>query len=199
MSYPGQFPGQVPYPGQAPYPGQVPYPGQPPYPGSYPGQVPAQAPHPPHLFSVHTPDNYNYQCAPFAVAPGDVVYFNVAAHNDAHVALSADGPAAQTAYEIALGGWGNSKSVLRRARQGQEVAAHQGAVLGGVNEYRGFYVTVTPSGQVVVGQQVAPGQYNVILQYTDPQPHQVRYIGVSTGWGSTGNFHLVKQAAQPYM
>jgi hypothetical protein len=196
-------PAGAPYPpAGAPYPAG--YGGGVPQPGGYYG-APAQAPQAPPqaaplLFSVHTPDNYSYQFAPFQLTPGDVAYINVQAKNDAHVLLSADAHGAQgSPYEIVLGGWGNSKSVLRRGKQGTELAAHSGSVLSRT-EYRGFLVTQTPQGEILVGQQTVPGQYNnIILRATDTQPMPVNYIGMSTGWGSTGIFHVtVVKAARPY-
>lgn len=65
------------------------------------------------------------------------------APNDAHLILSGEPNETRPTIEIFLGGWQNSKSVIRYNQTKPDVAeAHTPGILNG-NELRGFWVRVT--------------------------------------------------------
>ena len=50
--------------------------------------------------------------------------------------------------------------------------------------YRGINGTRWAQGKgSVVGK-------NIVMSWKDPSPHTPNYVGVMTGWGSTGRWHL---------
>jgi hypothetical protein len=106
--------------------------------------------------------------------------FKAQASNDIHIALS---PASQTSdpmYEIVLGGWANTKSVIRRASQGPDLVstANGPASPGALADY---WVQVDQaSGKVSAGTGNQPGQ-NSLIEYSDPQfLSDVRYFAFSS-------------------
>ena len=76
---------------------------------------------------INTPDHYNYQPILEGVDLTDHIDFEVDASNDAHLKLSlADGGM----FEVVIGGWNNSSSVLRASEQGPPLSPpYAGAVL----------------------------------------------------------------------
>ena len=111
------------------------------------------------------------------------------ATNDAHIGLFVEPSLEASMYEIVLGGWGNTKSAIRKSSQGSNVVEVDGAICDPDE-----YVTVTVS--IVNGDtiRVALGDdpnANIFMTWEDPVPHwKVNYIAVMTGWGSTGLWQL---------
>ena len=71
------------------------------------------------VIDLETPNNYDYSSHPV----GDVsrlksIVFSVKAKNDACIALNLEG---EGLWEIGIGCWGNTRSVLRLKSQGSEV------------------------------------------------------------------------------
>lgn len=95
------------------------------------------------MLQVSTPDRYSY------VSVGDVtgcnaVVFSVAANNDAHVAIGPSDAHAGRHYEIVIGGWSNTKCVIRERNQGPPIALAHARVLGGMGEEREFWLRWGP-------------------------------------------------------
>lgn len=69
-----------------------------------------------NVWELHTPDdgsNYKYTYNTFTTH-GHIISFEVNACNDAHVLLqSVPGSSDDSCYEIVIGGWSNTKSVIR--------------------------------------------------------------------------------------
>ena len=63
--------------------------------------------------TVNTNDRYHYDNTDLDLSQADGVVFKVRACNDAHVALSSSTNLDRDMYEIVIGGWSNSKSVIR--------------------------------------------------------------------------------------
>ncbi|XP_046564872.1 uncharacterized protein LOC124273641, partial [Haliotis rubra] len=110
--------------------------------------------------------------------------FKVRASNDAHVALlQEDGVTNRNIYEIVIGGWGNTQSVIRTGMQhDNRVTAGHGPL--SASHFRDFWIS-WDSGVISVGTGTAVG-VGSFMSWTDSAPSPVRYIAVSTGWGSTG-------------
>ena len=82
-----------------------------------------------------------------------------------------------------LGGWGNSKSVIRKQKQGTPVAEHSHTPLD-CDERKPFWIRWDENTiRVGAGRDVNAGEF---MAYVDPTPTDVNYIAVSTGWGATG-------------
>ncbi len=65
------------------------------------------------MYIIHTPNQYNYERAIF-LPKDDVFVINVKASSDAHILLSTvPGGALQMAYEVVIGGWTNTMSVIK--------------------------------------------------------------------------------------
>lgn len=125
----------------------------------------------------------------FGIAIGNPVSgsikITVKARNDAHIALMSSNSEQSPLYEIVLGGWSNSKSVIRDRKQGKALATHVGRVLN-ENSYRTFFIKWN-NGRITVQN----GRKQRIVEWTDvSNPLRIRNIGVSTGWGATGVWNI---------
>ena len=110
------------------------------------------------------------------------------ASNDAHIGFMCN--SCNDFYEIVIGGWANTASVIRRKLLGtydgdaKNSASTSGIVDG--NEYRPFWAQ-SLNGMVRFGTGHIIGQ-NVIVQWQDPSPMIPNYVGFMTGWGSCGDW-----------
>ncbi|CAC5412471.1 unnamed protein product [Mytilus coruscus] len=141
--------------------------------------------------NIETPNRYKYillsdNGIDIGNPEADSIKFKVKASSNAHVALMSSNTDQHPLYEIVLGGWTNSKSVIRDRKQGKALVTHLGQVLK-QNEYRTFYIQWT-DGKIKVEDE----WNRIIMEWTDTSnPLNIRNIGVSTGWGSTGYWSFV--------
>ena len=68
--------------------------------------------------------------------------FKIRAPNDAHLALSAEPIESHPIIEVIIGGWQNSKSVIRYNQSKPEVAEANTPQILSRNEFRGFWIRV---------------------------------------------------------
>lgn len=135
---------------------------------------------------IKTPNLYKYiPLTDNGIAMGNPVRqsirFKVKANNDAHVALMSSNNPNDPLYEIVLGGWYNTQSVIRDRKQGGHLAVYRGRVLNS-NEFRTF--TIKWSNARI---RVEDESGKKLMEWTDTtNPYTIRNIGISTGWGSTG-------------
>lgn len=140
---------------------------------------------------LNTPDSLQYQFHPFR---NGIFQFRVRAANDAHLILSGEPNETHPIIEVFIGGWQNSKSIIRYNHMKPEVAeAHTPGILN-VNELRGFWIRYT-DGVVTVGREGEAGSF---LLWYNPTPFYVNYAGVCTGWGATGAWVIDDQGQQNY-
>lgn len=66
--------------------------------------------------------------------------FKVRAANDAHLALVNVPVEAEPLLEVMIGGWGNSKSVIRKNKQQPEKAEAATPSILSAGEFRGFWI-----------------------------------------------------------
>ncbi|XP_046564874.1 uncharacterized protein LOC124273644 [Haliotis rubra] len=142
---------------------------------------------PPYV-ELATTTTYNYQSLHqqgVELTPGATSFkFKVRASNDAHVALlQDDGVTDRYIYEIVIGGWRNTQSVIRTGMQHDNRVTARHRPLS-ATRFRDFWIS-WDSGVISVGTGTAVGAGR-FMSWRDPSPHPVRYIAVSTGWGSTG-------------
>ena len=65
-------------------------------------------------YVANTPNDENYKYHWVSVVGHNFLIFSVQAENDAHLALSAvPGNAKVHTYEVVIGGWGNSKTLIK--------------------------------------------------------------------------------------
>lgn len=135
-----------------------------------------------------TEDKLEYQFYPNS---SGTQQFRVRTGNDAHIALTSGPGESDPMYEIFIGGWGNTKSVIRLNRTKPEKAeAETPGILNG-EEFRGFWVRWA-NGHVAAGRE---GESSPFIEWQDPEPFHVAYIGVCTGWGACGNWILEQPPA----
>lgn len=105
------------------------------------------------------------------------VTFKVQSCRDVHIGLAARyNDTDHDFYEIVLGGWANSMSVIRRQKQGSHVVeAHHHP--DDCNHLRPFWISWI-GGRIAVGTGSRMG-YGEFMNYTDPHPYDISYLAVS--------------------
>ncbi|XP_015113518.1 uncharacterized protein LOC107038774 isoform X1 [Diachasma alloeum] len=131
--------------------------------------------------SLTTEDKLEYNFYPCSSGQ---IQFRVRAPNDAHIALTTGPHESEPMYEIFIGGWGNSKSVIRKNRVKPEVAEMDTPGILSADESRGFWIR-WHGGNITFGKE---GEQTPILNYFDPEPFVISYFGVCTGWGASGEW-----------
>ncbi|XP_071945527.1 uncharacterized protein [Antedon mediterranea] len=127
--------------------------------------------------------DYNYQFDYQLLEGMTRIEFSVIAYNDAHVVLTSSPRAMENMYTIAIGGWSNAKSVIRRCRHCNDEAIHNASGLVSPYEFTKFWISFE-NGLISVGR-VGEDSF---MEWQDPHPLQVNYIGFTTGYGSGGIF-----------
>ncbi|XP_029165549.1 uncharacterized protein LOC114936495 isoform X3 [Nylanderia fulva] len=140
--------------------------------------------------SLSTEDKLEYQFYP--VTAGQI-QFRVKAPNDAHIALTTGPQEGDPMYEVFIGGWSNSKSVVRKNRTKPEVMEAETPDILSADEFRGFWIRWN-DGTLTVGKE---GDSAPFLSYSDPEPFGIGYFGVCTGWGATGDWLIEDPGATP--
>ena len=142
---------------------------------------------------VYTGSNYKYTPVPSQDAQIQThryIQFYVQANNDAHVLLqSRKNDEVNGVYEIVIGGWRNSKSVIRDRKQGTNYALTHNMGLNSTS-LRPFWVSFQ-NGWVKVGTGTEVGE-NQFMSWEDPTPAKIKFISVSTGFGSSGRWEFSK-------
>lgn len=136
------------------------------------------------LLDFKTPNSHaNYQFLPFR----GIFQFKVKASNDVHLRLCKYPSSDSKPYvEVFIGGWGNSKSVIQYNGPNHMAEAKTPGILSST-ESRGFWIRLD-NGILSVGRvgQKAILSWNAKLY--DPDLFPLKYVGVSTGWGATGEW-----------
>ncbi|XP_018369129.1 PREDICTED: uncharacterized protein LOC108765092 isoform X4 [Trachymyrmex cornetzi] len=142
------------------------------------------------FLALNTEDKLEYHFYP--VTAGQI-QFRIKAPNDAHVALTTGPQEGDPMYEVFIGGWNNSKSVVRKNRTKPEVAETETPGVLSADEYRGFWIR-WDNGVLTVGKE---GESDPFLSYADPEPFGIGYFGVCTGWGATGEWLIEDPSTTP--
>lgn len=120
----------------------------------------------------------------FHPVSGGVFTFKVRCGHDAHLALTSQAAEADPMYEVFLGGWNNSKSVIRKNRQKPDVAEVETEGICNAGEFRGFWIRWYDN-VITVGRE---GEAAAFMSYEDPQLFPINFVGVCTGWGASGTW-----------
>ncbi|XP_056004596.1 C3 and PZP-like alpha-2-macroglobulin domain-containing protein 8 [Ostrea edulis] len=115
------------------------------------------------------------------------VIFDVKACNDAHVILSEQHSDVNNSYEIVIGGWGNTKSVIRTCKQCQPRTSFIGNPLS-CDSFKSFWIS-WENGAIRVGRGHIIG-HGEFMKWTDPSSHLVNYVGISTWPGSSTEWKI---------
>ncbi|XP_050295291.1 uncharacterized protein LOC126735359 isoform X2 [Anthonomus grandis grandis] len=132
-------------------------------------------------FELFTEDKLEYCFFPNS---SGFVQFRVKAPHDAHVALSTQAAEVDPMYEIFLGGWGNTKSIIRKNRTKPDVAEIPTPNILSDGEFRGFWIR-WENGVITVGRENDAVPF---LSFNDSEQIPIEYVGICTGWGATGNW-----------
>ncbi|KRT83120.1 hypothetical protein AMK59_4131 [Oryctes borbonicus] len=130
---------------------------------------------------IETPDKLEYQFIPNNTG---FVQLRIRADHDAHIALTTSAAECDPMYEVFFGSWNNSKSIIRKNRTKPDVAEANTPGVLNPGEFRGFWVRWS-NGTITAGTE---GNFQPILIYTDTEVVPIEYVGVCTGWGSTGSW-----------
>ncbi|XP_066277320.1 C3 and PZP-like alpha-2-macroglobulin domain-containing protein 8 [Branchiostoma lanceolatum] len=130
-----------------------------------------------------TDSTYRYRWDLKGIAPSPLT-FEARARNDVRIGLSAEDRDLDYMYEIVIGGDGNTRSFIRRDVGARLVEVDTPGILSDT-EFRGFWIGGSVDGTISVGKQ---GEQTPFMQWTDPHPLPVIYVGYTTAYGSTGDF-----------
>lgn len=89
---------------------------------------------------LETPDELKYNFYPIQ---NRVINFKIRSPHDAHIALTSAPADGEPIVEIFIGGWGNTKSVIRRNKQKPERAETETPDILNAGEFRGFWIRWT--------------------------------------------------------
>ncbi|KAI8513766.1 hypothetical protein Bbelb_080900 [Branchiostoma belcheri] len=131
--------------------------------------------------STDTTYRYRWDLQGIAASP---LTFEARASNDVRIGLSAEDQDLDYMYEIVIGGDGNTRSFIRRDVGDRLVEVSTPGILSGT-ESRGFWIAWSGDGTVSVGKE---GRLTPFMQWTDPHPLPVNYVGYTTAYGSAGDF-----------
>ena len=153
---------------------------------------------PENFITVLTPAVYDYQYLPEVnVTHKTEVTFRVRAKSNAYVALSSVyGETTDKTYEIVIGGWENTKSVIRSSGNGPAIKETTTPGILNEEELRPFWISW--KRQVIeVGEGSRRGQGRILhWQVPQSKQHSVNCMSVSTGEGATGEWEFVEYLGQ---
>ena len=122
------------------------------------------------------------------------IIFQVQANNDAHIGFFTKLPEEQIwtgvgheHYEIVLSGWGNTMSVIREKSQGINHGAVDTTGILSLSEPRTFWASAK-DGHIRIGTGEVVGRYTITQWTDDDGGLDVKFVAVSTGWGSPGEW-----------
>lgn len=125
------------------------------------------------------------------------VTFAVKACNDAHIALSkTKGLDSKDTYEIVIGGWADSESVIRDCKQCQHMdeVRHKSHPLS-CSQQHPFWISWS-NNYIRVGMGYIVGEQQ-FMSWNDTDPHSVNYVAIATGWGATGDWTFFRNRYMP--
>ena len=111
------------------------------------------------------------------------------ASNDAHIAIGADDQHEGKHYEIGIGCWGNTKSIIRYENQGENKAEKEQTVLGGIEQPKTFEVDWS-DGENIKVSTVDGDALTLLMQCKQDLTIPIKTMCVCTGFGSTGIWHI---------
>jgi hypothetical protein len=98
-------------------------------------------------------------------------------------------------YEIVIGGWNDTLSVVRDGGQGTNYDITQGSWLDG-NAYKPFWACAKDN-VVSMGEQDIAGMNVIACHFYSDVQREIQYVGFSTGFGSDGDWANIRIAENP--
>lgn len=125
-----------------------------------------------------------------SVIDEESIVFKVRACSDVHIGLSRyPGISYVEMYEIVIGGWGNTKSVIRTSMQQEHPEAElDEADTVSCDSSRHFWVS-WPNGRIAFGRGSHVGSREM-LHWTDPNPHEVTAVGITNAADNNGTWEF---------
>lgn len=141
----------------------------------------------PGPMSLQTPDEYKYRRLGGSLLERNSIQFEVAANSDAHIALGTY----YDHYEIVLGGWANTNSVIRAKNQGPPLCSCPGKALSTPTPEK-FWASWNAGGDgcLTIGRGWDFGKHVMMSVALSPRNYLIKSMYVSTGFGSTGAWTL---------
>ncbi|CAG2206019.1 unnamed protein product [Mytilus edulis] len=121
------------------------------------------------------------------------ISFKVKVNSDVHFALISGTTEDDQLYEIVIGGWNNTKSVIRTAKQGRPVYSIKGTFLDdGI--FKEFWISWNDD-TINVGHGLEAASGSIFLEWTNPNGlRPIRNAGFYTAYDSTaGEWIFFKQ------
>ncbi|PSN44181.1 hypothetical protein C0J52_20710, partial [Blattella germanica] len=134
---------------------------------------------------ITTADNLQYSYRPIPVGS---IHVEVRAPSDGHIALTSAKQETEPMYEILLGGWENSATVIRYDRKKPDKVRVDTPNLLTNNNYTRFLVE-WQHGHLTVKK--ADG--TILIDWKDPNPFGISHYGVRTAWGARGQWKVRPQ------
>nr|CAD7606691.1 unnamed protein product [Timema genevievae] len=131
---------------------------------------------------ITTADNLEYSFRP---VPTGRLEVEVRSPSNAHVALTSAPNETEPMYEILLGGWENSATVIRYNREKPDKVRAETPGLLTSSEFKHF--TFEWRHGLI---QVKKAGGAVLVEWKDPNPFGVSYYGIRTAWGSKGHWRI---------
>ncbi|XP_071950372.1 uncharacterized protein [Antedon mediterranea] len=113
------------------------------------------------------------------------IEFSAVAKSDVHIALSSSPGVMTPMYEIVIGGWGNTKSVIRRCSQCDNEKEHAETGMLSVDKFTKFWISFE-NGSIRVGLVGS----DPFMEWDDPNPFPFKYVGFSTWHNIKGIFQF---------
>lgn len=127
------------------------------------------------FLELETEDKLEYTWFP---AGHNGVVFRVKAAHDAHLALCSSDSMSNPMLEVFIGGWQNSKSVIRKNQTKPDVVEESTPEILTGGEFRGFWIRWTDN-VITVGKE---GEAAAFMSYDNQDSFPINFVGVCTGW-----------------
>ncbi|XP_035665519.1 doublecortin domain-containing protein 1-like [Branchiostoma floridae] len=150
-----------------------------------------EQPDEPEFTYRYTNDDFDYCWDGFELPESSFTFsFEVKAASDAHIALSESNANEDGMYEIVIGTMMNRMSAIRQFKHEGlpdiRITQRTPDILS-ATEYHKFWISYDGNGTIEVRRDE---EADPIVQWTDPNPLLVRYVGYSTGHGCDGEWHF---------
>ena len=152
--------------------------------------------------------NQNDSSTKMSVTGNYCVVVQVKASNDAHIGFFHELPSSSENWargkeftEFVIGGWRNTRSVIRKVGQGDKYASVYNFASNGddgflsSNDYKTYWACANQD-KAMLGQGDTVGQNTIIYtkfedSTTTNSAYDMNYVAISTGWGATGDWASV--------
>ncbi|OWF45039.1 C3 and PZP-like alpha-2-macroglobulin domain-containing protein 8 [Mizuhopecten yessoensis] len=130
---------------------------------------------------------YGYVFTPSPQA--NCITFQVKACHDAHIGLFESEDDLVNRYNVVIGGWINTRTVIQTSLSLDDIIiGHEEDGVISCDEYRYFWISWRNDGEVVLGRGEVVFQDVLLTARDDEYLYQVRFVGISTGFGSSGKW-----------